>query len=43
MGAEQARTQAEILTEQAIRHLDPFAEKADFLRRLAQFAIDRSV
>ena len=43
MGAERARTQAEILTEQAIRHLDPFAEKADFLRRLAQFAIDRSV
>ena len=42
LGTERARTQAEILTDQAIRHLDPFAGKVDFLRRLAQFAIHRN-
>ncbi len=42
LGANRARTQADILTDQAIKHLDPFAEQAEFLRRLAQFAIHRS-
>jgi farnesyl diphosphate synthase len=42
LGVDRARTQAEILTDQAIQHLDPFAEQACFLRRLAQFAIHRS-
>jgi len=42
LGVDRARTQADILTDQAIQHLDPFAEQADFLRRLAQFAIHRS-
>lgn len=41
LGTERARTQAEFLTNQAVQHLDPFAGKVDFLRRLAQFAIHR--
>jgi farnesyl diphosphate synthase len=41
MGVERARGQARILTDQAIQHLDLFAEKADPLRDLARFVIER--
>lgn len=41
LGKERARTQAEMLTKQAIEHLEPFGDKADLLRALAQFAINR--
>jgi len=42
LGEERARTQAEMLTEQAIGHLEPFGEQAALLRALAQFAITRN-
>lgn len=41
MGAERARAQASALSQQAIRHLDLFDEKADLLRAAAGFAIAR--
>ena len=41
MGVERARGQARMLTDQAIQHLDLFAEKADPLRDLARFVIER--
>lgn len=41
MGIERAREQCRILSEQAIRHLDPFDAKADNLRLLAEFVITR--
>ena len=41
MGIERARAQARMLTEQAIQHLESFAEKADPLRELARFVIER--
>ena len=41
LGAERARAQAKILSDQAIRHLDLFDKKADPLRQAACFAIDR--
>ena len=41
LGAERARAQAAMLAEQAIRHLDLFAENADPLRAVARFIIDR--
>jgi len=41
LGPEQARTQAQMLAEQAARHLDPFGEKADLLRAAAQFVVER--
>lgn len=42
MGADRARTQAEMLAEQAANHLSIFGQEADLLRDLAQFAITRS-
>ena len=42
LGEERARTQAEMLTAQAIGHLEPFGEQAALLRALAQFAINRN-
>ncbi len=42
LGKERARTQAEMLTEQAIEHLEPFGDKAALLRALARFAINRN-
>ena len=42
LGIDRARTQAGILTDQAIQHLDPFEEQADFLRQLAQFSTHRN-
>ena len=41
MGADRARGQADMLAAQASKHLDLFAEKADPLRNLAQFVINR--
>lgn len=42
LGKERARTHAEMLTAQAIAHLEPFGDKAALLRALAQFAINRN-
>ncbi len=41
LGAERARSQATILSEQAVQHLDLFDEKADLLREAARFVINR--
>ena len=41
LGAERARAQAKLLAEQAAAHLDLFGEKADFLRAVASWAIER--
>jgi farnesyl diphosphate synthase len=41
LGVERARLQAERLAEQAIRHLDSFGERADLLRALAAFTVQR--
>ncbi|MEQ8443582.1 MAG: polyprenyl synthetase family protein [Alphaproteobacteria bacterium] len=42
LGAEKARDQANRLADQAAAHLKPFAEKADRLRDLARFVVDRT-
>jgi farnesyl diphosphate synthase len=41
LGLDRARAQAKTLCEQAVRNLDLFDEKADLLRRAAEFAIAR--
>ena len=41
MGRDRARAQAEMLSGQATQHLEMFAEKADPLRELAQFIVQR--
>jgi len=41
LGAERAREQANILAEQAKRHLDIFEDKANLLQDLAQYVVDR--
>ena len=41
MGVDRAREHAKILIKQAISHLDVFDKKADHLRALARFVIDR--
>ncbi|HSM96035.1 MAG TPA: farnesyl diphosphate synthase [Rhizomicrobium sp.] len=41
LGADRARTHAKALAEQAVRHLDLFDEKADFLRAAAGFVVER--
>ncbi|MSP44106.1 MAG: polyprenyl synthetase family protein [Alphaproteobacteria bacterium] len=41
LGVDRARLQAKILSEQAVKHLDLFDEKADLLRAAALYAIDR--
>ena len=41
MGVAQARTQAAMLIDQAIAHLNSFGEEADLLRAIARFAIER--
>lgn len=41
LGEEGARARAEMLAGQAKRHLDPFDQKANPLRRLADFVISR--
>ncbi len=41
LGVERARAQADMLAEQAVRHLEMFEEKADHLRELARFVVKR--
>jgi farnesyl diphosphate synthase len=41
LGIERARIQAERLVEQARRHLDSFGERADLLRELAGYTVER--
>ncbi|MEO5335594.1 MAG: polyprenyl synthetase family protein [Magnetospirillum sp. WYHS-4] len=41
LGIERAREQARLLGDQAVRHLEIFAEKADPLRGLAEFILKR--
>ena len=41
MGIERAHEQSRILAQQAIRHLDPFDDKAKNLRQMAEFVITR--
>ena len=41
LGIERARSQAHMLAEQAIQHLELFEEKADPLRGLARFVVNR--
>ncbi len=41
-GPEQARTHADMLIDQALRHLDVFGAKAENLRILAKFIINRA-
>jgi len=41
LGAERARTQAELLVDQAVAHLDLFEQRAELLRQVARFVIDR--
>ncbi len=43
LGVDRAKAQAEMLASQAIRHLDMFDERADLLRSLARYAIDRKM
>ena len=42
LGIERARLQAERLAEQAIHHLDSFGARADLLRELAAFTVQRN-
>lgn len=41
LGLERARTQAQMLIDQAILHLASFGKEADLLRAIARFAVDR--
>lgn len=41
LGVERARSQAELLIDQAINHLQGFGAEADLLRAIARFAIER--
>lgn len=41
LGVDRARTQAEMLIDQAIEHLHSFGQEADLLRAIARFAIER--
>lgn len=41
LGVERARSQAEMLIDQAIHHLQGFGREADLLRAIARFAIER--
>lgn len=41
LGLERAKTQAKLLAAQAVTHLDLFDEKADLLRALATFVVER--
>jgi farnesyl diphosphate synthase len=43
MGVERARDHAKVLVDQAISHLSVFDKKADNLRALAQYVVDRKV
>ncbi|MGE5502952.1 MAG: polyprenyl synthetase family protein [Actinomycetota bacterium] len=41
LGLERARSQAAMLAEQASRHLDPFGDKADLMRDVAYYVVNR--
>ena len=41
LGVERARAQAELLVEQAVAHLDLFEERAELLRQVARFVVNR--
>jgi farnesyl diphosphate synthase len=41
LGLERARAQADMLAEQACRHLDPFGDRADLMRDVARFVVQR--
>ena len=41
MGSERARAQSEMLADQAVQHLEIFVERADPLRALAWFVVNR--
>jgi farnesyl diphosphate synthase len=41
LGAERARAQAELLVNQAVAHLDLFERRAELLRQIARFVVDR--
>ncbi len=41
LGAERARAQAELLIDQAVAHLALFEQRAELLRQVARFVIDR--
>jgi farnesyl diphosphate synthase len=41
LGIERARAQAELLINQAVAHLDLFEQRAELLRQVARFVIDR--
>jgi farnesyl diphosphate synthase len=41
LGPERARAQSKMLAEQAVQHLEIFVEKADPLRALAWFVVNR--
>ncbi len=42
LGLERAREQARLLTDQAVRHLDIFEDRADDLRAIARFILERT-
>jgi farnesyl diphosphate synthase len=41
LGIERARAQADLLVEQAVAHLDLFEERAELLRQVARFVVNR--
>ena len=41
LGVERARAQAELLIDQAIAHLDGFDDKAELLRQIARYVVNR--
>ena len=41
LGAQRARAQAELLVDQAVAHLDLFEERAELLRQVARFVVNR--
>jgi farnesyl diphosphate synthase len=41
LGLERARAQAELLVNQAVAHLDLFEERAELLRQVARFVVNR--
>ena len=41
LGPERARAQAQLLADQAATHLEVFDEKADLLRGLAAYVVNR--
>jgi farnesyl diphosphate synthase len=42
LGVERARAQAELLVNQSVAHLDLFGQRAELLRQVARFVINRS-